>query len=98
MLQGIEFPKSLLTDKDSIDLPDSLGLPVELLQASPPLTNYFLPHIPVVLFHIGRRCRRLATSSTRVAKAPGAVAFLSSAWSIGASSSVIRCSILCDSS
>ena len=98
ILEGVELPKSLLIEKDSIHLLDSLGISVELLQASPPLTNYFLPHMLVAVFHIGRRFRRLDTSCDRVDRALRAVAFVVAAWSIGARSLVMQDLIFCDSS
>ena len=73
MLQGVELPKSLLTDKDSIHLLEPLGPP----------TNYFLPHMLVAVFHIGRRFRCLATSFERVDRALEVVAFVVAVWSIG---------------
>ena len=98
MLQGIELPKSLLPDKDSIHLPESLGISVELLQASPPLNNYFHPHMLVVVFHIGCRFRRLATPCDRADKALGAFAFVAAAWSISARGLVMQDLTFCDPS
>jgi len=84
-VQGIELTKSLLTDKDPIELPESLGV-LWKYPKLPALTHYFLPHILVVTFQIG----------IRADKAPGLVAFVATTCAIGVRSLVVLGLISCD--
>ena len=97
-VKGIELTKSLLTSQDPTDLPDSLGLSVELFPASPPLTDYFLPHILVVIFRIVIGRGLLAAPCHRADKPLKLLAFIAAAWSIREGSLVVLNLIFCDSS